>query len=127
MITKLIDGTPETCDDGVPGDPLKCDITCTIVDSSCEIKRWATKCPSNCGNWIKEIASSEDCDDGNTNSGDGCSDLCKYEDTTQYDCFNAFSNDVACSDGFPSVMVLKSTCGNGRIEGQEFCDAIDLV
>ena len=76
MISKFENGTYETCDDGVPGDTNNCNTTCTIVNPVCSEKVWTTKCPSTCGNGILMASDSEECDDGNTDSGDGCSDLC---------------------------------------------------
>jgi cysteine-rich repeat protein len=62
--------------------------------------------PLGCGNGV--LAGGESCDDGNTNSGDGCSRTCKLE--PGYDC--------------PTVgqACIKSVCGNGRVEKGEMCD-----
>ena len=49
-------------------------------------------CPEICGNGVMEGI--EECDDGNTATGDGCSSIC----------------------------TLEITCGNGVIEGAEACD-----
>ncbi|MDI1436465.1 DVUA0089 family protein [Polyangium sorediatum] len=58
-----------------------------------------------CGNGV--ITGSETCDDGNTNSGDGCSSSCVVEQG--YKC-----------TGAPSVCAL--SCGNGVVDGVDACD-----
>ena len=57
--------------------------------------------PDTCGNGIQEVGNNEACDDGNTNNGDGCSDVCAIEEA-------------------PAV------CGNEIIEGGEDCDGSNL-
>ena len=56
----------------------------------------------------------EQCDDGNTNDGDGCSSTCLVEPG---------SSCVASGDG-PSTCT-KSVCGNGMVEAGESCDKGD--
>ncbi len=58
-----------------------------------------------CGNGIVEL--SEQCDDGNTSNGDGCSSTCTIE--SGYTCA-----------GSPSACV--TTCGDGIMAGIEQCD-----
>lgn len=60
---------------------------------------------ATCGNGIKE--GSETCDDGNTNSSDGCANTCRLE------------QGWTCT-GAPSVCTFN--CGNGAITGTETCD-----
>jgi cysteine-rich repeat protein len=59
---------------------------------------------SKCGDG--EIANSESCDDGNSDPGDGCSNICQVEDG--YEC-----------TGTPSKCYI---CGNGVREDGEECD-----
>lgn len=60
-----------------------------------------------CGNGTPDAG--EQCDDGNTNAGDGCSAVCATEDR------------FTCT-GSPSQCV-PSLCGNGVLDpGEEFCD-----
>jgi cysteine-rich repeat protein len=54
---------------------------------------------AKCGNGMREAG--EQCDDGNTVSGDGCSAFCQNEET---------------------IVASVSTCGNGLIEAGEQCD-----
>jgi fibro-slime domain-containing protein len=61
---------------------------------------------ARCGDGI--VASSEACDDGNDQDGDGCSKLCKLE--IGYQCAGAPSK---CS---------ATTCGDKKQEGAEGCD-----
>jgi fibro-slime domain-containing protein len=60
-----------------------------------------------CGNGKLEGA--EECDDGNTTPGDGCTAQCKRE--TDYNC---------PTPGSPCVSTV--VCGDGRISGNEVCD-----
>jgi fibro-slime domain-containing protein len=62
---------------------------------------------SNCGNGI--IDQSEECDDGNRDSGDGCSRVCQTE-----------NNYVCAKPGQPCVNMAK--CGNGVLTSDEICD-----
>ncbi len=62
---------------------------------------------ASCGNGSLEAA--EQCDDGGTANGDGCSSMCRIESG-----FN-------CS-GTPSVCVADSVCGNRIIGVNEECD-----
>jgi fibro-slime domain-containing protein len=55
----------------------------------------------------------EQCDDGNTVAGDGCSPTCRVEIGHK------------CS-GSPSVCTL-ATCGDGKVEGTEGCDDGNLM
>ena len=60
-----------------------------------------------CGNGV--ITAPEQCDDGNTTSGDGCSSVCRTEPG------------ASCT-GQPSVCT-RAVCGNGTLEAGEACDA----
>ena len=62
---------------------------------------------SVCGDGIIEGA--ETCDDNNTASGDGCSDICQEE--SGWTC-----------NGEPSACTEDPVCGDGVIEGAETCD-----
>jgi cysteine-rich repeat protein len=61
----------------------------------------------NCGDGV--IERNEDCDDGNTLSGDGCSQICQVE-----------SNYVCKEQGKPCENLAK--CGNGFLTSDETCD-----
>ena len=63
--------------------------------------------PVGCGDGI--LDSDEECDDGNTESGDGCSLACREE------------TDWVCPEpGKPCVSTVE--CGDGRVSGKEACD-----
>ena len=62
---------------------------------------------SCCGN--SSLDPGEECDDGNTNSGEGCSATCRLE--TDWACPNT---------GQPCISTV--VCGDGRISGNEVCD-----
>jgi cysteine-rich repeat protein len=61
---------------------------------------------ATCGNG--KLGPGEQCDDGNTRSGDGCSPTCQLDDPV-------------CPFGPPCWPPMK-ICGNGRLDGQEQCD-----
>lgn len=65
-----------------------------------------TPIKAGCGDGI--LLSTEECDDGNTVSGDGCSASCTIESGFQ------------CSSGQPSL--CWSTCGDGVTAANEKCD-----
>ena len=98
----------EQCDDGndVGGDgcSAECQIEtgyeCAVAGQSCE------KTPvsgESCGNG--QIDDNEDCDDGNTQDGDGCSSTCSIE------------NGWECES-----QDCHTVCGDGVIVGPEVCD-----
>jgi fibro-slime domain-containing protein len=63
--------------------------------------------PAGCGNGT--LDDNEECDDGNVDSGDGCSMACRQE------------TDWACPHpGRPCVSTV--ACGDGRVSGKEACD-----
>jgi cysteine-rich repeat protein len=84
----------EDCDPGAAGDTASCDADCSAVScgdgylnaaagEQCDDMDESTNCNTNCkpvtcgdGIWNR---TAEECDDGNTASGDGCSGLCKLE------------------------------------------------
>lgn len=94
-------------------------------DTGCYEINWITKCPTGCGNGTLE--GSENCDDGNQESGDGCSSNCDIE--FSYVCFDSLNlvKINSCVAGELSIMVVNATCGNGFWEGQEWCDSINTL
>ena len=104
-------------------------------------------CTFTCGNGVRDSATNEGCDDGNTNNGDGCSGVCVIEspyicDPNTFDagvsictlCGNGQTDagedcDASSSDPIPSgfncdncALVSQQVCGNGIQEGNEVCD-----
>jgi cysteine-rich repeat protein len=89
--------------------------------SAAEIHAATVLCDVACGNG--EVEPGEECDDGDTLSGDGCSDVCLEEI-----CGNArVDAGEECDDGntlddddCDSLCQLE--CGNGNLDGDEQCD-----
>jgi len=82
---------------------------------------------NTCGDGV--IAATEGCDDGNKQSGDGCSDDCAVE-TGDPVCGNGVrevgegcdDHNNAAGDGCSATCALESACGNGQLEAGETCD-----
>ena len=85
-------------------------------DTSSEYNGCDLECVKHnyCGDNI--ISHSEQCDDGNDVSGDGCSDLCQIE--PGYRCTKTDAGNSAC------YLIL---CGNGVMDKNEECDDGNLV
>jgi cysteine-rich repeat protein len=110
--TEACDGVAlggETCiSQGFTGGTLKCKADCTFDTSSC------TAAPiTQCGNG--KIEGTEQCDDGNTVSGDGCDSLCKAE------------TGWSCTGGAGALSTCTAICGNNNTKGNELCDGTDLA
>ncbi|MBD3156839.1 DUF4215 domain-containing protein [Candidatus Peregrinibacteria bacterium] len=90
-----------------------------------------------CGNGTLETG--EQCDDGNTLSGDGCSATCdiEHEAPEEQVCGNGTveegeqcdDGNTVSGDGCDAVCMLEDlpTCGNGTLEEPEECDDGNLV
>ncbi len=50
-----------------------------VLDKFTQITGAMPPCAMSCGNGIVEPDNGEQCDDGNTMDGDGCSSICTYE------------------------------------------------
>ena len=76
-------GIDEKCDDGNTSDGDGCSSSCIIEEGyACEssvitLNNFKSICSPICGDG--KITGTEDCDDKNTNAGDGCSSDCKFE------------------------------------------------
>jgi cysteine-rich repeat protein len=58
----------------------------------------------------------EQCDDGNDNNTDGCSNLCTFTDPTQWDCTNTPGKKTVC---------VEKVCGDGRNDTSPFYEECD--
>ncbi|MFA6383463.1 MAG: DUF4215 domain-containing protein [Parcubacteria group bacterium] len=125
----------EVCDDFLDNDG-DTDVDC--ADSDCANE---PECQGPiCGNYIIEV--NEACDDGNVNSGDGCSATCQIESscgdgivTSPPEECDIFSLPQACTiEGYQGEITCgqsclwndycypKEGCGDGIINGPESCD-----
>jgi len=62
-----------------------------------------------CGDGV--VGKTEECDDGNSTPGDGCSGICTVE-----------PHYVCSKPGKACTLDQTEVCGNGKLEGQEACD-----
>ncbi|MCX6750789.1 MAG: DUF4215 domain-containing protein [Candidatus Pacearchaeota archaeon] len=104
------DGCSSICKNEVCGDHI-CNHgeTCSTCSQDCGI------CSPSCGNGIKEGL--EQCDDGNTLSGDGCSSNCKIEFCGDNTC----NDNETCSTCPCDCGACAPTCGDGQCNGAETC------
>ncbi|MDL1870871.1 DUF11 domain-containing protein, partial [Deltaproteobacteria bacterium PRO3] len=79
---------------------------------------------SVCGDGLVEAG--EQCDDGNTTPGDGCSATCQYEsvcgDGLQEGLEQCDDGNTTPGDGCDDICRLETVCGDGLQEGLEQCD-----
>lgn len=85
----------------------ECDIHVTLAQTTLFTQVDLHGSAPECGDGV--IAGTEVCDDGDTDSGDGCSNVCAVE--AGYSC-----------TGEPSVCTPDPVCGNGNVESGEDCD-----
>lgn len=71
-----------------------------------------TVCQTICSDGI--MADGEDCDDGNSNPGDGCSGC-------------LIDNDYECKQDFGMKSICTLLCGNGALDTNEECDDYNQV
>ena len=103
----------EVCDDGNTSGGDGCSADCTQVETGYKCPPAGGECSkipeteTGCGNGVVE--SGEQCDDGNTAGGDGCSASCMKE------------AGFTCKKPGESCEAVKS-CGNGVLDAGEACD-----
>jgi len=128
----VVDGTDD-CDDGGTiaggGCSADCEIEntfpCTTdgqCDSGvCDNTETIDVCEpaTGCGNSV--VDGTDDCDDGGTTAGGGCSADCEIENT--FPCTTDAQCDSGVCDNTETVDVCEPAgCGNSVVEGSEYCD-----
>ena len=112
----------ENCDLGsANGTGAGCDANCRAQDGYV-CRPLPTGCVkiSVCGNG--KLEASEECDDGNTSAGDGCSSACKIE-ASYYSCptpGQLCTNTARCGDG---ILENNETCDDGGTTAGDGCSA----
>ena len=109
---KKVSGT-ENCDDGNTTAGDGCSDKCR-AEPGWECATAGARCTAEqCGDGV--VAGTETCDDANAKAGDGCSANCTVESpaATERDGWVCPTPGQAC---------VRTTCGNGEIEGTEQCD-----
>lgn len=105
----------EECDDGGTDNGDGCSPVCTVEPAwicpgfNVQPTQGCFQIPNGCGNGVRSFP--EDCDDGNNEPGDGCSENCLVE--AGWNCSGSYGLLSDCS-GQP--------CGDGVVEGSEVCD-----
>lgn len=115
----------EACDDGNAKSGDGCSATCTI-ETPGPTERDAWVCPdvgqackrTVCGN--KEREGTEQCDDGNNDSGDGCSPACRVEPGCPVDGGACKS---VCGDGMILPTDTDQECDDGNTADGDGCTA----
>lgn len=125
----LLDGAAGDCGNYVLTVTVSPAATCPNLSCESPFETCAT-CPGDCrcqrcGDGALQPAEGEQCDDDDTDAGDGCSELCVVE--PGFKCSGAPSVCVpACGDG---VLDLDrgEECDDGNAEGGDGCDAACAV
>jgi cysteine-rich repeat protein len=124
----------ESCDDGNNTDGDGCDSRCEQEPGFFCMQGVPTCQPATCGDGVVDGSifppSGEQCDDGNTNDGDGCSSTCQPE--SGYLCFDEFNYQFTecyvprCGDGHitRSISGLASeSCDDGNTASDDGCSS----
>ncbi len=116
---------PEQCDDGNATASDGCEANCTVtLPTATETDGWTCPVPgqpcirTTCGNGTQE--GSEQCDDGDNDSGDGCSPFCRKEPV----CPAAGGACMtACGDGLllPIDKTMGQECDDGNTVSGDGC------
>jgi large repetitive protein len=127
-------GGIEQCDDGnfVNGDGCSSDCiiepgyTCTnYLHPEYPCGAYSSWCVEVCGDGLvvgKEMSVAANCDDGNSDSGDGCASTCKVE--CGFDCVTAEPSvcESTCGDGFasaPGSTLMPRKCARERFNASQ--------
>ncbi len=97
-----------------------CNISSFVVGRICEVQ------PDPCGDGVLQSTSGEECEDGNTTPGDGCSATCQLENGCGNGTIEAGEecddDNATAGDGCSATCQLENGCGNGTVEAGEECD-----
>ena len=142
-IGEFCDGGSVVCSNAGYSGIQTCNVNCNGFNACVASER--------CGDGVIQTAADEQCDDGNTASGDGCSSTCNNEITIDGICNNSIinsgevcdGNSIAClaggyagiqsckddCSGFDSLCVKRERCGDGLLKtvAMEQCDDGNIV
>jgi len=127
----------EDCDNGsicaASGKSCREDMDCTVGDTCVYDSAFDRRCNQchfrNCGDGIYHLG--EECDDGNTRSGDGCNATCYIERAAPANVCGdgnvgtgeqCDDGNVESGDGCSSTCQKEIVCGDGKKEEDEECD-----
>jgi cysteine-rich repeat protein len=119
----------EQCDDSNLDDGDGCSSSCLIeAEYQCDGSTTQSPegsnsvCAKSCGDGAKYAAHySEQCDDGNLVSGDGCDSSCQIENLYECDGSTTSGTETALS----VCVELPAVCGDTFVSGSEICDSVE--
>ncbi len=105
----VVESPAEECDGGA-----RCSDTCLFEGNTTACS--ATVTTNCCGNSTTESSAFESCDDGNTTSGDGCSNLCLLEGSSALYTTPSFCADATVGLGEASACEVSTSDLDGNVE-----------
>ena len=129
-------GGTEECDDGNSVNSDGCDTSCRVETDFVCVGAPSVCVKPLCGNGLVDSGTGEadddGCDDGNLESGDGCSALCTVE--AGFDCTHAVGAESTCAmqprcgDGLVTTgLFVTEECDDGNFASFDGCSSCEIV